>query len=209
MVAKSSSGTSRLLTELRSLRVLLLHPNDSDRQELMLQLQRIGCQVKAAWPPSANSTKDVDLVIFAVRPEVLSMGLQWLKKEDRPTVIAVVTYENPTILEAVLALDAHGVIASPVRSFGLLTSIVLARHQFESTRESEKHVSKLERRLVGLRRMAKAKEILMQTHGISEPEAYAIIRNQAMAKRVTTEEIADAVIKANEILALDGETSPR
>jgi AmiR/NasT family two-component response regulator len=203
MAAKSSSGTSRLLTELRSLRVLLLHPNDSDRQELMLQLQRIGCQVKSIWPPTASAPKDVDLVIFAVRPEVLSIGLPWLKKEERPAVIAVVTYENPTILEAVLSLDAQGVIASPVRSFGLLTSIVLARHQFESKRASEKHVSKLERRLIGLRRMAKAKEILMQTHKISEPEAYSIIRNQAMIKRVTTEEIADAVIKANEILALD------
>lgn len=167
----------------------------------MLQLQRIGCQVKAIWPPPSGSPKDVDLVIFAVRPEVLSLDLPWLTREDRPAVIAVVTYENPTILEAVLALDAHGVIASPVRSFGLLTSIVLARHQFESKRASEKYLSKLERRLTGLRKMAKAKEILMQTHTISEQDAYSIIRNQAMVKRITTEEIADAVIKASEILA--------
>ena len=203
MATKYSSGTPRLLTELRSLRVLLLHPNDTDRQELMLQLQRIGCQVKASWPPTDSPPKDVDLVIFAVRPEVLSIDLPWLTREDRPAVIAVVTYENPTILEAVLALDAHGVIASPVRSFGLLTAIVLARHQFESKRAGERHVAKLERRLIGLRNMAKAKEILMQTHTISEQEAYTVIRNQAMAKRVTTDEIADAVIKASEILSLD------
>jgi AmiR/NasT family two-component response regulator len=209
MAIKYPPGTPRLLTELRSLRVLLLHPSDRDRQELMLQLQRIGCQVKAIWPPSDAPPKDVDLVIFAVRPEVLSIDLPWLRREDRPAVIAVVTYENPTILEAVLALDAHGVIASPVRSFGLLTSIVLARHQFESKRASEKYVSKLERRLTGLRKMTKAKEILMQTHTISEQEAYSVIRNQAMVKRVTTEEIADAVIKASEILALDAKMSRR
>jgi AmiR/NasT family two-component response regulator len=207
MAIKHSPETPRLLTELRSLRVLLIHPSDSDRQELMLQLQRIGCQVKAIWPPPDGSPKDVDLVIFAVRPEVLSLDLPWLRREDRPAVIAVVTYENPTILEAVLALDAHGVIASPVRSFGLLTSIVLARHQFESKRASEKYMSKLERRLTGLRKMAKAKEILMQTHTISEQDAYSIIRNQAMVKRITTEEIADAVIKASKILALDTKMS--
>lgn len=207
MATKFSSGTPRLLMELRSLRVLLLHPSDADRQELMLQLQRIGCHVKASWPPTDSPPKDVDLVIFAVRPEVLSIDLPWLTREDRPAVIAVVTYENPTILEAVLALDAHGVIASPVRSFGLLTSIVLARHQFETKRASERHVAKLERRLTGLRNMAKAKAILMQTHRISEQEAYSVIRNQAMVKRVTTEEIADAVIKASEILALDAKTS--
>lgn len=209
MAANYTSGTPRLLTELRSLRVLLLHPNDADRQELLLQLQRIGCRVKASWPPTDGAPKDVDLVIFAVRPEVLSIDLPWLTREDRPAVIAVVTYENPTILEAVLALDAHGVIASPVRSFGLLTSVVLARHQFESKRASERHVSKLERRIAGLRKMAKAKEILMQTHTISEQEAYSVIRNQAMVKRVTTEEIADAVIKASEILSMDAKATRR
>jgi AmiR/NasT family two-component response regulator len=209
MASKYSSGTPRLLTELRSLRVLLMHPNDADRQELLLQLQRIGCQVKSVWPPTDSAPKAADLVIFAVRPEVLSMDLPWLRREDRPAVIAVVTYENPTILEAVLALDAHGVIPSPVRSFGLLTSIVLARHQLESKRDGERHVAKLERRLLGLRKMAKAKEILMQTHTISEQEAYKVIRNQAMSKRVTTDEIADAVIKASEILSLDTKPGAR
>ena len=57
--------------------------------------------------------------------------------------------------------------------------------------------------------MAKAKEILMQTHTISEQEAYSVIRNQAMVKRVTTEEIADAVIKASEILSLDAKAARR
>ena len=37
----------------------------------------------------------------------------------------------------------------------------------------------------------------------SEEDAYKIIRDQAMSKRVTAEEIADAVINANEILGFD------
>ncbi len=40
----------------------------------------------------------------------------------------------------------------------------------------------------------------MNTRGLSEDDAYKIIRDQAMSKRVTAEEIADAVINANEIL---------
>lgn len=38
---------------------------------------------------------------------------------------------------------------------------------------------------------------------MSEEEAYDLIRNRAMTKRVTTEEIAGAVINANEILGID------
>ena len=38
--------------------------------------------------------------------------------------------------------------------------------------------------------------------GGSDGAAYDMIREQAMSKRVTTEEIADAIINANEILSL-------
>jgi AmiR/NasT family two-component response regulator len=198
----STSGTPRRLRELRSLRVLLLHPDDQDGQELNAQLQRIGCQVKAFWPPMDRLPEEADLIFFAMRPEVMPMDLPWLKREDLPPIIAVVNYENPTIIEAVLRLNAVGVVASPVKSFGLLTSMVLARHLCETGREREKYVARLEQRLSGLRKIAKAKAILMNTRNLSEDEAYKVIRDQAMVKRVTTEEIADAVINANEILGL-------
>ena len=46
-----------------------------------------------------------------------------------------------------------------------------------------------------------AQNILMRTRNVSEKAAYDLIRDQAMAKRVTTEEIALAIINANEILS--------
>lgn len=200
MLTKSSSGTSRQLRELRSLRVLLMHPDDQDGQELRAQLQRIGCQVKASWPPPVAIQEEADLVFFAIRPEVLRMDLPWLKRSSTPPIIAVVTYEDPTTIEAVLRLNVCGVLAAPVKSFGLLTSIVLARHIVEGKCEQDKYVARLQQRLAAQRKLNRAKAILMHTRGISEEEAYKDIRDQAMARRVTTEEIADAVINANEVL---------
>ena len=121
---RSTTGTSRLLRELRSLRVLVFHPDDQDGQELIGQLGRIGCQVKAFWPPLDKLPEEADLIFFAMRPEILSMELPWLRKEGLPPMIPVVNYENPVIVEAVLQLNAYGVIASPVKSSGLLTAIV-------------------------------------------------------------------------------------
>lgn len=200
------SGTSRLLRDLRSLEVVVFHPDDADGQELIAQLRRIGCQVKAFWPPRDRLPENTDLVFLAVRPEA---GLQepvWAKREDAPPVIVVVNYENPTVVESVLRLNAYGVVASPVKSFGLLTAIVVARSQAERERERVRYVTKLEARMAGLRKIAKAKTILMQSRQVSEEEAYRLIREQAMTKRVTTEEIADAIIKANEILAFEGKS---
>lgn len=197
-------ATPALLRDLRSLQVVVFHPEDADGQELLGQLRRIGCQVKAFWPPQDRLPEETGLVFFAVRPEALAEEPAWLKRESLPPVIAVVNYENPITIEAVLRLNAAGIVASPVKSFGILSATVVALAQAQRARERERYAAKLEQRLSGLRKLAKAKTVLMQTRGIGEEDAYQLIRSQAMAKRVTTEEIADAIIKANEILAFDG-----
>jgi AmiR/NasT family two-component response regulator len=201
---KARVDSSSLLRRLRTLNVVVFHPEDQDGQEVIGQLHRIGCRVQAFWPPLDKLPADVDVVFLAVRPEVLSVDLPWLRRESTPPVIAVVTYENPVLVEAVLALDACGVIASPVKSFGLLTTMVVAINQAQRGHERDKMLARAEQRLASQRKIAKAKAILMHSREISEDDAYNLIRSQAMSKRVTTEEIADAVIQANEILGVKG-----
>ncbi len=194
------SVTPALLRDLRSLRVTVFHPNDEDGIDIIRQLQRIGCQVQAFWPPNERLPEDTDLVFLAVRPETANMSLPWTNAERRPPVIAVLDYENPTTIEAMLKFCVNGVVASPVKSFGLLSAIVVARQIAEREADQQKQIQRLDQRLAGIRRLTKAKTILMETRGINEEQAYEIIREQAMAKRVTTEEIANAIIHANEIL---------
>jgi AmiR/NasT family two-component response regulator len=61
-----------------------------------------------------------------MRPETLSIDFPWVGTSTSPPVIPVVTYENPSTIEAVLRLNAFAAIPSPVRSFGLLTALRLA-----------------------------------------------------------------------------------
>lgn len=80
-MSRRSSGTSVTLRNLRSLNILVLHPEDSDGRELLAQLERIGCRVKAIWPPHDRFEDDVpDLIFLAVRPEVIDMEWAWLKR---------------------------------------------------------------------------------------------------------------------------------
>jgi AmiR/NasT family two-component response regulator len=195
-------ATPTLLKDLRTLRVLVFHPDDSDGKQLTQQLQRIGCQVQAFWPPLPALPEGIDVIFLAVRPESMEANYEWLKADDVPAIITIVTYENPTIVESVLHIGSRAVLPSPVRSFGLLSALVLARQVHGELKERARKIRKLEAKLLGARRIADAKSILMRTHGISDGAAYDIIREQAMSKRVTTEEIADAIINANEILSL-------
>jgi len=199
---RTSSLAPSVLKELRSLRVAIFHPDDSDGQLLTQQLQRIGCQVQAYWPPLPALPNNLDVVFLAVRPDSIDFGYEWAKGEDCPTIIAVVTYENPTIIQAVLKIGAAGVLPSPVRSFGLLSTLVLARHSTTNSKAALKRINKLEAKILGIRRINDAKDILMRTRNINESQAYDLIREQAMNKRISTEEIATAIINANEILGV-------
>jgi len=190
------------------LRIAVLHPDDSDGRQLTQQLQRIGCQVQAFWPPTPTLPEGVDVVFLAVHPEITQLEFEWARAENPPTCIAVVNYENPTIVETVLRLGAKAVLPAPVRSFGLLSALVIARDVNNEIQCQARRVRKLEAKLVGTRRIAEAKSILMRTRHVTEGQAYDLIRDQAMSKRVTTEEIAAAIINANEICRWDRAPRP-
>lgn len=192
----------QILRDLRSLNVCVFHPRDQDGEGLTRQLERIGCQVQAFWPPLPAVPNGVDLVFMALSPDMIDADFGWCDPEDGPPVVAVIAYENPTVIEAVLRVGAIATVASPVRSFGLLSVLVLARELDGAIRKQRKRIVQLEAKLLGVRQIAEAQDILCLQHRISKDQAYRMIREQAMQKRVTAEEIARAIINANEILGM-------
>jgi AmiR/NasT family two-component response regulator len=199
---RAARATPELLKGLRHLRVALCHPKDGDGEMLTQQLHRIGCRVEAFWPPPDPLPDGVDVVLCAVRPETVAASLGWVRAETPPTVVAVIDYENPTVVDAALKLGARGVLAAPVRSSGVLSTLVTAMSVHDELREARKRIARLEQKLDSANQISEAKAILMRTRGVSGDDAYRLLREQAMAKRVPVEKIAQAVIQANDILSL-------
>ena len=178
----------QILRDLRGLRVHVVHPPDTERTKLVEHLRRIGCMAETQWPVPDCWAEGADIVILAIEHDVRA-EIQHLLKSDsdhRPTLIAVVSYEDPSTLQLVLEAGAVAVIERPIRPFGLLTNLTIARSLWLERREAEKRVRKLERKLAGIQRIQKAKVILMDGQGLSEAEAYESIRRQAMSKRLST-----------------------
>ncbi|MDE1007727.1 ANTAR domain-containing protein [Paraburkholderia agricolaris] len=201
-ISSSTRAGSQVLRDLRSLHVCVFHPHDRDGELLMQQLQRIGCQVHCFWPPLDTPVPGSDLVFIGLYPDTITYDFAWCDADDAPSVVAVVNYENPTIIDAVLRVGAKAIVAAPVRSFGVLSALVLARQISGDLKKLNKRIARLEERVYGARKIAEAQEILMRQHGISKPEAYKAIRDQAMGKRVSVEEIASAIVAADEILSI-------
>ena len=193
----------QILRDLRGLRVQVVHPPDSERIKLVEHLRRIGCMVETLWPIPECWTGSSDVMLLAVEHDVRGDIQRLLKSGDgpRPTLIAVVGYEDPSTLQLVLEAGAAvAVIERPIRPFGLLTNLTIARSIWLEKRDTEKRIRKLERKLSGLQRIQKAKAVLMDGQGLSEAEAYESIRRQAMAKRLSMDDMAAAIIHANELL---------
>lgn len=192
----------QILRDLRGLRVQVVHPPDNERVRLVEHLRRIGCMVETQWPVPEDWAEGFDVVLLVIEHDFRDEIQRLVKSGDRPrpTLIAVVGYEDPSTLQLVLEVGAVAVIERPIRPFGLLTNLTIARSLWLEKRETEKRMRKLERKLAGIQRIQKAKAILMDGQGLSEAEAYESIRRQAMAKRLSMDDMAAAIIHANELL---------
>jgi two-component system, response regulator PdtaR len=192
-------GVRRLIEELRGARVLVIHPRDAEGEALIDQLKRIGCNVRGVWPPPATIPDDIDTVFQFVDGSE-ETAFPACSNEHPPTLVAIVDYENPTILKRLLDSNAHGVVNKPIRSFGILSSLVLARSLRGYTRRLEGKVQKLEETLKARRDVDKAVKILVGLKKVSEFEAYELIRQQATQKRLAMADIAVSIINAQEML---------
>lgn len=202
-VERPSGGLgSRVLRDLRSMHVCIFHPLNRDGELLTQQLQRIGCEAHCFWPPLDEPVQGSELVFIGLYPDTINYEFAWCNNNDAPPVVAVVNYENPTIIDAVLRIGAKAVVASPVRSFGVLSAIVLAQQISADINRLKKRVLRLEDKVEAARKIAEAQEILVRQRGITKLEAYRAIRAQAMSKRVPIEQIASAIIAADEFLSL-------
>lgn len=198
---KGKRLTPEFMKLLRSMRVAVVHPNDADGSVLVEQLQRIGCQVQSYWPAPEQLADNIDVLFCAVQPASTARPSDLSRQCGSAVIIAVINYENPTVLDEMLELGASGVLTAPVRPTGVLAALVMAMGINEELQGLRKRVVRLEQKIASASQISDAKSILMRTRNVSDVEAYRIIRDQAMSKRVPTEEIAKAIIHADAILS--------
>ncbi len=188
-----------ILRDLRGLRIEVMHPPDSDGVNLVEHLRRIGCVTTTIWPLPDQVAATSDIAVLAVDHDSREPLRRLFKGQDRKqlTIIGIVEYENPSILQLVLEIGAHAVIERPVRPFGLLTQLAIARSLWLQQQSAGQRMQKLERKLAGMQKIQRARLILMASQAMTEEEAYQALRRQAMSHRMSLEDTAAAIIDAH------------
>ena len=192
-------ASQKITRSLRETKVAVIHPQDEDGQSLSLQLRRIGCHLTTIWPPQRRLPPEADAIFFLADPEQPAT-LDWLEDDRSCALIAIIAYENPLILETISSATIHGVIAKPIRTFGVLACLVtaLSLYKYETTLISP--IAKLDETLKIRRIVEKASRILASGRCITEDEAYGVLRREAMNKQITLYEMATSIINAGSLL---------
>lgn len=193
------SATRRILDDLRHARVMVLHPRDDDGALLIEHLKRLGCSVTATWPLPVTLPPDTDAVFVAVE-DVASEALSALLSARDPAIIAIMSYETPSALQAISDLNVHGVLSKPLRPFGILTQFVLARYRRGYEGRLTSKIQKLEDTMKGRRLVDRAVKLMAELRGISDEEAYKMLRDQATSRRMSLTAVAESLLEAEATL---------
>ncbi len=194
-----SRGGNQVVEMLRDLRVAVIHPPDQDRDALVGQLRRIGCQVLPVWPLPDVPPRGMDLIFLSLDHRFQPMK-SWAVDEDAPAVIAILEYENPVILKALVDTGVHGVLVKPLRPAGVLSTLTLGRWLHGYHRRLEAKVRKLEETIKAQRDISKAARILAEVKGVPESDAFETIRAQATRRRISMADVAASIINAQDVL---------
>jgi AmiR/NasT family two-component response regulator len=184
----------------RQLRVVVAHPRDPDGDVLLRHLQRLGCRVDHLWPTPEALDADADVVFCLIEAETRTFCASLVDKA-RAALVAVVDPANPRAMQLLADANPLAVLTKPVDPAALLTNLMVARNNSRYQRRLQSKISKLEETLKSVRKVERAKTILMEQRHIDESEAYAYLRDQAMRKRVPIGVVASVVVESNDVLS--------
>ncbi|MDO5051530.1 MAG: response regulator [Pseudoclavibacter sp.] len=137
-----------------------------------------------------------DLVVMDVKMPQLDgiSAAEQLSKDNIAPVVLLTAFSQKELVERASEAGALAYVVKPFTQNDLLPAIeiALARHQQIIALEAE--VADLGQRFETRKQVDRAKGLLTQKMGLSEPEAFRWIQKASMDRRLTMLEVAQAVI---------------
>jgi AmiR/NasT family two-component response regulator len=180
----------------RGRRALIVMRDEREISIVRRQLCRLGMTISEhdpAEPPPPNQAVDVILMDADSIPIKSDYATLW--KGNVP-VIALIGTETPSRLKWLLDLRPASFLIKPLRSAGLYTALVVAFDSGQRRVDEATRIEKLEDRIRSRRIVFAAVLQIMRGHGMSETDAFSLIRQTAMRHRTTIEVLSAEIIAA-------------
>jgi two-component system, response regulator PdtaR len=185
-----------------ALRLVLAEDEPIIRLDLKESLIEEGYEVVGE---AGDGEKAIELV-RALRPDVAILdikmpgtdGLTAAKAiiEDRLAAVVVLTaFSQRELIEQARDAGALAYVVKPFHRNELVPAIELARARFRELVALSEQAESLEAQLATRKLVDRAKGVLMDSHGMSEADAFRFVQKTAMGTRSSMHEVAARVIE--------------
>ncbi|MCH0539871.1 response regulator [Streptomyces sp. MUM 203J] len=141
-----------------------------------------------------------DLVILDVKMPVLD-GISAAEKiagESIAPVLMLTAFSQRELVERARDAGAMAYLVKPFSKSDVVPAIEMAVSRFAELRALEKEVQDLAARLETRKLVDRAKSVLQTQYGLTEPAAFRWIQKTSMDRRMSMQQVAQAVIEDDE-----------
>ncbi len=144
-----------------------------------------------------------DLVISDIRmPDINGIEAARRLSSERPVpTILVSAYHDPDLIRQASDAPVMAYLVKPIERADLEAAIAVSTRRFEQLESALREASTLRQSLEDRKLIERAKGILMQQTGLSEPEAFRRLQRAASDRNLKLVELARAMIAAADLLA--------
>nr|WP_274388013.1 response regulator [Salsipaludibacter albus] len=137
-----------------------------------------------------------DLVILDVKMPVMDgiAAAEEIAKERLSAILILTAFSQRDLVEKARRAGAMAYLVKPFQKHDLLPAVEIAAGRFREMSGLEDEVDSLQDRLEVRKLVDKAKGLLMDKQDMSESESFRFIQKQAMERRETMKQVAQAVI---------------
>lgn len=184
------------ITELGGARAVILHRPHPTVQALVRQLTAIGLEVTQSWPELGPEVIAADYVFFDADMGHAGM-FPWPEGRAPMPMIALIGSEAPGRIEWSLRTGAQAQLLKPVGDNGAYSALLIAREAFDAQKALYAEIADLRRRVQDRQTVVRA-VTLLAARGKTEEQAYAQLRELAMAWRINFEEAAHRIVASRD-----------
>jgi AmiR/NasT family two-component response regulator len=177
----------------RGRRALMVMRDEREIAIVRRQLNRLGMTISVHDPAEAPPAEIVDVVVIDADAIPIKSDLAAMWKAGAP-ILALIGTETPSRLKWLLDLQPASFLIKPLRSAGLYTALVVAFDSAQRRVDEAAHIERLEDRIRSRRVVFAAVLQVMRGHGLSESDAFALVRQTAMRHRTTIEQLSAEII---------------
>ncbi|MFF7749985.1 ANTAR domain-containing response regulator [Streptomyces sp. NPDC007971] len=141
-----------------------------------------------------------DLVILDVKMPRLDgiSAAEKIAEESIAPVLMLTAFSQRDLVERARDAGAMAYLVKPFSKSDVVPAIEMAVSRFTELKQLEQEVADLTQRLETRKLVDRAKSILQTGYGLTEPAAFRWIQKTSMDRRMSMQQVAEAVIADNE-----------